>query len=332
MNLKNKRAYVANSGTNSVSVIDLQLISTLTSDPVIATISMGLVPSSIDVNPNTNIGAVVSSDSRSLSLINLADNTKMTTVITDIGDTPSNVTVNTAKNTALITGPTNDFVYISSLGFVNYLPLAVDNETYRSNLGLTNISGVEANFTIELFDKDAKSLGKATAKVAAHGFFQINNVNRYIIGTTAITNTVALLRVNADQPFSSFISVINNATNDPAIQIGRSTGYPKVILNAVTNAGNFRSKMVILNLGNAIGATKFTARNPDTGEALATKTDIFVPVGGFYLSNDILADMGLYGKFGPLEVESPNLQPLIVVTLVESTGNAGGFLEAVPIQ
>ena len=332
MNLKNKRAYVANAQTNNVSVIDLQLISTPGSDPVIATIAMGLAPSSIDINPNTNIGAVVSSDSRSMSLINLADNTKLTTVITGIGDTPSNVTVNTAKNTALITSPTNDTVYISSLGFVNYLPLALDSETYRSNLGLTNISGVEVNFTIELFDKDGKSLGKAAAKVAAHGFFQINNVNRFILGTTAVTNTVASLRVNADQPFSSFISMINNATNDPAIQIGRSIGYSKLIVNAVTNAGNFRSKMVILNLGNAIGATKFTARNPETGEVLAAKTDIFVPVGGFYLTNDILADMGLNGKFGPLEIESPNLQPLIVVTLVESTGNTGGFLEAVAIQ
>jgi hypothetical protein len=55
-------------------------------------------------------------------------------------------------------------------------------------------------------------------------------------------------------------------------------------------------------------------------------------VGGFYLNNNILADMGLTGKFGPLAITSPNLQQLVVVSLVESTSNTGGFLEAVGLQ
>jgi hypothetical protein len=103
-------------------------------------------------------------------------------------------------------------------------------------------------------------------------------------------------------------------------------------LASATNAGSFHSKLVILNLGNAIGATSLTLTDPDTGEVLATKTDIFVPVGGFYFTDDILADMGVTGKYGPLQISSPNLQPFVVVSLVESTSNTGGFLEAVGIQ
>jgi len=333
LDLTNNRAYVANSGSNNISVIDLQKLFSTTESPVIASIPLGVPPSAISVNPITNVGVVTSSNSRSMSLLNFNDNTLYPTVInTNIGDAPNGVAVNVSNNTALVVSPINDYLYINSLGFINYLPLAIDDGTYRANVGITNISTAEGNFQLELFDKDGKSLGKGTAKIAAHGFQQINNVNRYILGSTEVTNTIGSVRVTADQPFSSFISLINNVTNDPALQVGRSTGYSNLVLDSVTNAGNFRSKLVILNLGNAIGVTSLTAFNPDTGETLATKTDIFVPVGGFYLSNDILADMGQTGKFGPLQIKSPNLQPLIVVTLVESTSNTGGFLEAVGIQ
>jgi hypothetical protein len=199
-------------------------------------------------------------------------------------------------------------------------------------VGITNISTATANFQIELFDQNGNSLGKGTAQIVSKGFLQINNVNRYVLGASAVTNTIGSVRVTSDQPFSSFISLINNATNDPALQVGRSTGFSNLVLDAVTNTGNFHSKIFILNLGNAIGATSLTVYDPVTGASLATKADIFVPVGGFYFSNDILADMGLTDKYGPMQITSPNLQPLIVVTLVESTSNTGGFLEAVGLQ
>ena len=333
LNLATNKAYVVNSGSNSVSVIDLTKLLPVTASPVTASISLGVPPSGVSVNTVTNVGAVTSSDTSSMPLINLSDNTLIPTVInTNVGTTPNGVAVNASNNTTLVVSPTNDSLYINSLGFINYLPLAIDDNTYRSNVGITNISTVGGNFQLELFDKDGKSLGKSTAKVAAHGFLQVNNVNRYILGSSQATNTIGSVRVTSDQPFSSFISVINNATNDPAIQVGRSTGFTSLMLDAATNVGSFSSKLCILNLGNAIGATSLTAYDPVTGEVLATKTDIFVPVGGFYLSNNILADMGQTGKFGPLAITSPNLQQLVVVSLVESTSNTGGFLEAVGLQ
>jgi YVTN family beta-propeller protein len=333
LNLTTNKAYVANSGSNDITVIDLQQLTSTTTSPVTASIPLGASPSAVSVNPTTSVGVFTSSNSRTMSLFNLNDNTTYPTVVnTNVGSSPNGVAVNVSNNTALVVSPNNDGLYINSLGFINYLPYAIDNDSYRSNVGITNISTVTANFQIELFDQNGNSLGKGSAAITSNGFLQINNVNRYVLGATAVTNTIGSVRVTSDQPFSSFISVINNATNDPALQVGRSTGYSNLVLDAVTNTGNFRSKLVILNLGNAIGATSLTVYNPDTGETLATKTDIFVPVGGFYLSNDILADMGLVGKFGPLQIKSPNLQPLIVVTLVESTSNTGGFLEAVGIQ
>jgi hypothetical protein len=65
---------------------------------------------------------------------------------------------------------------------------------------------------------------------------------------------------------------------------------------------------------------------------LATKSDISIPKNGFYIADDVLAALGIQGTFGPLEIESPNIQPLIGISLVGSTNRTSGFLEAVPIQ
>jgi hypothetical protein len=65
---------------------------------------------------------------------------------------------------------------------------------------------------------------------------------------------------------------------------------------------------------------------------LATKTDIFVEQNGFYISDDVFTELGIENNFGPLEIESPNLQPMLAATFVWSTSRTSGFLEAVPVQ
>jgi hypothetical protein len=90
--------------------------------------------------------------------------------------------------------------------------------------------------------------------------------------------------------------------------------------------------LVLLNLGNTRAAVKLTARDNETGEVLATKEGIFIEQNGFFISDDIFAELGIENNFGPLEIESPNLQPLLGVTLVGSASHTSGFLEAVPIE
>jgi hypothetical protein len=208
----------------------------------------------------------------------------------------------------------------------------LDTDIFRTNLAITNISSVEANVQVELWDKDGKRLASGTTKVPSKGLKQINNVNRYLLAAGQVTNTIGSLRVISDQPFSSFISVIDNSSNDPALQVGRTTGFPRLIINSATNAGAFRSRLAILNLGNTRAAVKLTARSNDTGAVIATKEGVFIELNGFYFSNDVFTEMGVQNNFGPLEIESANLQSLFAVTLVESTNRTSGFLEAVPIQ
>jgi YVTN family beta-propeller protein len=332
LNLQTKKAVVVNSDSNDISVLNLDKVSDLTVDPVEATITVGTRPFGAVINPNTNFVAVLSNGSKSISMVNLGDNTKLTTVVTGVGDTPTHIALNPASNTAFVASPTNDSIYSAQLGFVNYLPFAFDTEAFRSNLGITNIGSIEANLQIELRDKDGNLMASGATKVSARGLKQLNNVNRVLLGSDGVTNTIGSLRVTSDQPFSSFISVIDNSSNDPGLQVGRSGGFSRLLINSATNTGAFRSRLAVLNLGNTRAVVKLTARNNETGEVLATKEGIFVELNGFFYTDDVFAELGVENNFGPLEIESPNLQPLIGVTLIGSASRTSGFLEAVPIE
>ena len=332
LNLQTKKAVVVNSDTNDITILNLDKISDQTANPVEATITVGNRPFGAVINPNTNFAAVLSNGNKSISLVNLGDNTKLTTVVTGVGDTPTHIALNPANNTVLVASPTNDSIFSAQLGFVNYLPFAFDTEAFRANLGITNIGSVEANVQIELRDKDGNVLASGATKVSARGLKQLNNVNRVLLGSDGVTNTIGSLRVTSDQPFSSFVSVIDNSTNDPGLQVGRSGGFPKLLINSATNTGAFRSRLALLNLGNTRAVVKLTARSNETGEVLATREGIFIELNGFFYTDDVFGELGVESNFGPLEIESPNLQPLIGVTLIGSASRTSGFLEAVPIE
>jgi len=332
LNPQTKRAIVVNESTNDITVLDLDKITDLATSPVVATVSVGSRPFSAVINPSTNIASVLSSGNKSISLVNLGDNSRLTTVISSVGDTPTHIALNPSNNTGLVPSPSNDSVFVAQLGFINYLPFALDTEAFRSNLGITNISATEANVQIELWDKDGKRLADDTTKVPSKGLKQINNINRFLLGASQATNTIGALRIMSDQPFTSFISVIDNATNDPGLQIGRSSGFPKLLINSATNRGAFRSRLMLLNLGNTRAAVTLRARSNETGEVLGTKSGIFIERNGFFITEDVFAEVGVQDNFGPLEIESPNLQPLLGVTLVGSVDHTSGFLEAVAIQ
>jgi DNA-binding beta-propeller fold protein YncE len=330
-----KHAIIAGSGSNNVTILDLS--SGVGVEKTSIDIGPSSRPFSVSVNTKTNMLAVLSNGTRAVNLIDLADsdlgpNSKLKTVTTNISANPVSLAVNSDNNTALILDQDDSKVLVSYLGFSNYLPFAFDTATYRSNLVINNLSLVEANATIALLDKDGKQLATGTVKVPANGLKQINNINRYLKGVQTSTNTQGSLSINADQPITSFISLIDNSSNDPSLQVGRSGGAVKQFVHAVTNTGSFRSQLFILNLASVTNSITLTARNNDTGEVLATKTGISIPKNGFYLSNDVLSDMGVTGKFGPLEIESQTFGPFMAVTLVGSNEHTSGFLEAVPIQ
>jgi YVTN family beta-propeller protein len=123
-------AYVANSDSDSVSVIDL------TNNVVTNTIAVGDNPALVVINPAGTIGYVTNLNSDSVSVINLTSNV-VTTSIT-VGDGPGNLAIN----------PAGTFAYVSNFtaGTVSVINLSTNSVAVTIS-GFNSPRGIAFNST-----------------------------------------------------------------------------------------------------------------------------------------------------------------------------------------
>ena len=323
-----ERAAVALRSGRAVALLDTS------TSPIsqLGVVSLNTSPGSVAINPVTNMAAVLLPETRTFGLVDLATRRKTTTPSVFVGDNPTHISVNPNNNTLLVANPSRDTIEIVSMGFVNFFPLVSDTSQFRTNLGIRNLDDREATVSISWGNQEGESSRDRTVMIGPRGFLQINHVLRFVMGASGVTNTSGSLRVASDRPFNSFVSVIDNKTQDPALQVGVSRGSPRLLLSSSTNQGFFRTKLIIMNLGSIGAAARIRARDRETGEEIGALGGLQIPPNGFHVTDDVLGDLGLGSSFGPLEIDSPTAQPMIAVALITSTERTGGFLVAVPVN
>ena len=323
-----ERAVVALGNGRAVAVLDTSAAPA----SLLGVVGLNTSPGSVAINPETGLAAALLRETKTFALIDLATRRKLTTPSVFVGDNPTHVSANPNDNTLLVANPSRDAIEIVSMGFVNYFPLVSDTSQFRTNLGIRNLDEQEATVSISLGNQEGESSEERTAKVGPRGFLQINHVLRFVTGASAVTNSSGSLRLISDRPFNSFISLIDNQTQDPALQVGVSQGSPRLLLSSSTNQGLFRTKLIIMNLGSISAAARIRARDRETGEEIGLLGSLQIPPNGFHETDDVLGDLGLGSNYGPLEIDSPTAQPMIAVALITSTERTGGFLVAVPVD
>jgi len=95
LNLDTNRAYIPNTGSNTVSVIDT------TTNTVIDTIKVGVDPEGMVINPDTNRAYVANTGSNNVSVIDTTTNTVIDTI--RVGIFPDTVEVNPDTNRVYVT-------------------------------------------------------------------------------------------------------------------------------------------------------------------------------------------------------------------------------------
>ena len=323
-----ERAVVALGDGRAVAVLDTSAAPA----SLLGVVGLNTSSGSVAINPETGLAAALLRETKTFALIDLATRRKLTTPSVFVGDNPTHISVNPNDNTLLVANPSGDAIEIVSMGFVNYFPLVSDTSQFRTNLGIRNLDEQEATVSISLGNQEGESSQERTAKVGPRGFLQINHVLRFVTGASAVTNSSGSLRLISDRPFNSFISLIDNQTQDPALQVGVSQGSPRLLLSSSTNQGLFRTKLIIMNLGSISAAARIRARDRETGEEIGLLGSLQIPPNGFHETDDVLGDLGLGSNYGPLEIDSPTVQPMIAVALITSTERTGGFLVAVPVD
>ena len=89
--------------------------------------------------------------------------------------------------------------------------------TYRTNLGLNNPGSETAHVRLDLIDLSGSIRGTLTVDVLPKGLNQINDIARSILGKTDPTGFHGYLKIRSSQPIHSWVSKIDNGTDDPSI-------------------------------------------------------------------------------------------------------------------
>jgi hypothetical protein len=211
------------------------------------------------------------------------------------------------------------------------LSLALDNVTFRSNLGINNPNPGSATVRVLQLDGSGLLVNQLDSiTIPPNGYVQRNSILREMEGTTSISGREGSLVLESSQPVQAFVSQIDNQTGDPSILEGFRQGSSRLILQSAANTGPFRSTLQVLNLDAASALVNITALDRDTGQPLGTPVqNLSIPSNGFVAYENILAALNVNDYFGPVEVRSLNGVQLAAVSRVSGL-NAGtsGFFPA----
>ncbi|MEW5976084.1 MAG: PQQ-dependent sugar dehydrogenase [Acidobacteriota bacterium] len=223
---------------------------------------------------------------------------------------------------------------VSSGGLDLLLPEVVDSGTrgqagtFRTNLGVNNLGDIDAEVQIEMIDSSGATLGMQSIRVPGRGMSQIDGIAR----TLANKETEGYLKLSSQRPIHAWASKINNATDDPSLEVALGSGFDesgvKLLIPSVSGTDRFKSLVVVVNRGGKSNDLVLTAR--DTGGNVVARLNRSVPVRGIFRSTDVLREMGApVGAFGPLTIESSNGELFSAVSEVYSAEGTAGFFPAV---
>lgn len=207
------------------------------------------------------------------------------------------------------------------------LPYVEDSSEARTNLGLNNPGSVQANVSVSLTTPEGRASAAHPISLPPNSLTQLDSVVQQLGGGISRSGW---LRVTSDQDVFAWASRIDQRTQDPALFVATSQAATKWLIPSATSAGNFRSSLAVANLEAQPCGVRLTVRGSD-GSVMKSIV-VTLPGSGMFVSQDVLAVLGLAGRFGPIEVESLDAKPLLATSLVTSSQGAGSDVGAVPLE
>ena len=218
-----------------------------------------------------------------------------------------------------------------------FIPSVIETSNFRTNLGMSNLTGSEANVTVELVDPQGSVLASKQYTVPASGLKQINHVIPDLLGTSPPTDKLGYLILESDQTISAFGVSIDNVTQDGSFIQGTRATATHLLLPTSTSAGSFKTTLTVINDGGSTNQIDLKFRDA-SGAIQASKSITLAPYGFFY-DQDIRGFLGVSKTFGPIEIISVSATPLPIVAAArvyseiatdEGVGTTGSLFTASP--
>ena len=99
-------------------------------------------------------------------------------------------------------------------GDIVWLPQLRQNESFRTNIGLSNTGDVQARVRIVLYDASGGELVSRWKTLEAGGWMQLQEPFARLAGRSDIVSGSAKIEVDSGNGLIAYASVIDNATND----------------------------------------------------------------------------------------------------------------------
>jgi CHRD domain len=202
------------------------------------------------------------------------------------------------------------------------IPFALDDGTFRSNLGIQNLTNVPGTVAVSVA-QESGATSSMTVALPARGFTQLLNVNS-LFGNPG---PIGSIRLAPDQHIDAFVSTIDHATNTPTIIPTMSKGTNLAIAAVSNLGGRYVSSLMVSNEGSSEALVDIVSRDAQGG-VQGQMSNVAIPAGGFIYRPDILAALGVPSGYGPLEIRSTNGQPLSALSLVVNSETKRGAVMA----
>jgi hypothetical protein len=220
----------------------------------------------------------------------------------------------------------------SDAALVQFIPHVVDTAELRTNIGINNVSDTVASVTVRLISQEGAELGAMSVPVLPRGMTQLNKVVRQLLNREEVTNVEGYVRLESSQPILAWASQIDNGTYDPGLAVSKGMGASKLLVQSTANVGNFKSTLVVVNLGETAAAAVDIVAQSIQGTVQGELRGQMIPPGGFVSFANILERLGAFNSFGPVEIVSTNGQPLLATSRVYSLSGTSGFFEAQALE
>ena len=214
---------------------------------------------------------------------------------------------------------------------VQFIPHVVDTAELRTNIGINNVSDTLASVTVKLMSSQGSELGALSVMVMPRGMTQLNQVVRQLLKRGEVTNVEGYVRLESSQPILGWASQIDNTTDDPGFAVSKGVGASKLLVQSTANIGNFKSSLVVVNLGEAAAAVDIVAYNVQGTVQGELRGQVISPRGFVSFAN-VLESLGAFNSFGPVKILSTNGQPLLATSRVYSLSRTSGFFEAQALE
>jgi hypothetical protein len=208
------------------------------------------------------------------------------------------------------------------------IPYAVDNNQFRTNLGINNLGQQPAEVDILMLDNNGLLLTRRSMTVPPEGLRQINNVIRYLEGATSVTGRETSLILESKQPIAAWVSQIDLVSTDPSFLLAATGGSSHLLVPSSVASARFASSLILLNTAAEAGRVNVRVRS-SSGEEMFSLSNLLVPGNGFYYADDLYRRAGIPVGYGPVEVEALDGIKLVCNAHIFSREHTGAYFQGV---